>query len=680
MSACQLIYTNFKDSPFNTFSGLSNHSYVFMAYTLMIGTLCAMSFRERAWKGREVDFRQLYWNLPIGLYFLAIAFFLYYKSLFNIGGFVIESSDSAWGILVIPMLTLFTFGFTFSTLRHKLSFIAYGIILITYTICVCMSIYYPCSILGVLILVALIILLLCYLNDNIVESVSKAFANALILSVVIFMNLGYYPVNVKVDNITKIYPWKYVEFKHNGNVGIVNAISGDTILKPKFLPDTAFVYYKTIPQNFYIDIDTLLIQSNRPFPLKLENTKDSLKISLTYVPNFESAISQWAKSGSTDSISKQAAKLFIKLRSDIIDFCINGNPKILNDNIEGVVSYERNCQSVLSQSLSLLSLSDSNYIREADLVRFLKELSRALYMNILKEAIILGNYSDFIGDFIAFYIPLNLSDFMTAANFDKITTFTLSLNEDEERNEEHRLQYTYTDLNGCWLTLWSYMVSSLCQLDMQVHQKPFYDSLKQEALEWERNLENLKKLVSSNANLCKSGEILNSDIQNVIEHLKSVETKDDINFTQIVNVLSRSNSYKKSVKARTSSDKTILNEVMESSQHRDLKKLDKNFEKLFKDIIQSAYKIKGRNQYNAYNGLLSTICQRLYIIGVFRSYNMAEFTDNLKDFEIVDPLYETYKDKALKSAAIIQKADSIQMIYNLYEKKIKSYTAGHLPH
>jgi hypothetical protein len=59
---------------------------------------------------------------------------------------------------------------------------------------------------------------------------------------------------------------------------------------------------------------------------------------------------------------------------------------------------------------------------------------------------------------------------------------------------------------------------------------------------------------------------------------------------------------------------------------------------------------------------------------------MAEFTDNLKDFEIVDPLYETYKDKALKSAAIIQKADSIQMIYNLYEKKIKSYTAGHLPH
>jgi hypothetical protein len=673
MSACQLIYTNFKDSPFNTFSGLSNHSYVFMAYTLIIGTLCAMSFRERAWRGRKVDFRQLYWNLPIGLYFLAIAFFLYYKSLFNTGSFCIESSDSAWGILVIPMLTLFTFGFTFSTLRHKLSFIAYGIILITYTICVCMSIYYPCSILGGLILVALVILLLCYLSDNILESISKAFANALILGVVIIMNLGYYPVNVKVDNITKIYPWQVVEFKHNGNVGIVNAISGDTILEPKFLPDTAFVYYKIIPQNSYIDIDTLLIQSNRPFPLKLENTKDSLKISLMCSPIFELAIRQWTKSGSTDSISKQAAKLFIKLRSDIIDFCINGNPKILNDNVEGIVSYERNCQSVLSQSLSQLSLSDSSYIREADVVRFLKELSRALYMNILKEAIVLGNYSYFIDSFIMFYMPLNLSDFMTATNFGSYTTFNLHL------DETPILSFNYTDLNGCWSNLWSYMVSGLCQLDMKLHLKPYYDYLKQKARECTRNIENLQKLDSSMANLLKSGKILNSDFQNVIERLKFEETN-DINFSQILEVLSSSNSYEKSVKTWILSNKAILNDVNESFQNRDLKKLDSKFEKLFKDIIQSAYQIKGSNQYNAYNGLLSTICQRLYIIGVFRSYNMTEFTDNLNDFGIVDPLFETYKDSALKSAAIIQKADSIQMIYNLYEKKIKSYTAGHLPH
>jgi hypothetical protein len=151
----------------------------------------------------------------------------------------------------------------------------------------------------------------------------------------------------------------------------------------------------------------------------------------------------------------------------------------------------------------------------------------------------------------------------------------------------------------------------------------------------------------------------------VMGNLNSDNPK-DVNASQIFDAF----SYKHSVDTTISSIWNKYNNISELIRNSNLNKADKEFEKLISDIFKSANNIRRENPSNAYNGLFASICQRLYVIGEVRRYDMTEFSDILDDMTLVDPLFYSIQKNKRGLEEILQGIDSIRNKCNWYKTNI----------
>lgn len=645
-------------------SGLSDRTIVFIVYTIILLLLCGFNLFGKSGIIRKDSFFKLIWcSLSVKVYLFVIAAFLFYRSIFNTGYFVVDSFDSSWGIVIIPLLVLNIFGSNLRSKKNKVVFCLYISVLVILMISSIFELFIRPQVQLFCIVVSFLILCTFYYKNNVFSAIYKSTFNAIILALVLFLQLGYNPLTINSQNISKVYPWKILVSDNSNNFGVYDARYGDTILIPEFQKDTSsyFNYYKIISSNAYINTisnDTTVGDGKLPFPLKLSKIgTGKWKLSLQYSPNYEYAISSLAHTTITDSTmlsNKKGALLFLKLRNDISKFCITGDDSILKSDISNIISYEETVRVDLVNSLR--HLKNDTVITEIDVVPFIKALSRSLYLNMLKEAILKGHYNDFIGWYSDFYIATSLTS-VTAENGIRWSA----------SNQSNSFSVTLDGLNDDKIYAWNNLYYALFLLECNAYALSYYSGM-------ERKLEEDQQIIASMFNI--STELLNklknhSDIfekqydnlQRILTNLTDSNNKGDKlsseDFLKTINVAIEVKNISNNVKHGISNDVgTYYEDITNLSDSLCaieplLANANIQFEHILTDTFNPLLEIITKNPDNAYNGLFISLCQKLYVIGVIRGYNMENYSSQMNDIEKIGipPMYNFVRqtDNAFKT-------------------------------
>lgn len=660
-------------------SGFSDATYIFTIFSIVVILLCSINFFGKPGIKRKENYFKILWSsLPIRIYLFVIIVFLYYKSIFNTRYFIIDSSDSSWGLIAIPLLSLSVLGINLKSKGKKIAFwIFVGLLLMLMTSSI-YELYQSVVSILIYLVISFFLLIILYREKSNLTTILKSLGNIIILGIVIFLNLGYKPASVNITNIQKVYPWKIIVAENSSQVGIYDAWYGDTLLIPEFKKDLRkFCYSKTLPSNSYTTDSIKGLSgdsvgcSSTPFPLALTKLgTGNWKLTLTYSPNFEHAISKLAHSKATDSTTltnKGGAKLFIKLRNDISSFCISGNDSILCSDISYINQYEEIIRQDLSHSLHQLTINNS-ILTEAEIVPFIKALSRSLYMNMLKESILKKHYTDFISWYSSYFIAVALTS-IASENGSK---WSLHFN-DNSSTIIKNFKVTIEGLNDNRVYAWNNLFHALFLLECNAYAPKYCSDIKNRNHEYsiavDRMLENTtemsKRMDSLYCNITKRVK-LDNIINSLTEKNSIGEKLNSEELSQILKTLIDETSFYNTVKKRIHTEMNTYNDIISITDSLKATVLllaaDAQFENIITDTFNSLSQIIKDNPINAYNGLLISLCQNLYVIGVMRGYDMNEYADKMTYLDQVGtlPLYNLVKEIDIAHKQRTQLLDSLQ--------------------
>ncbi len=639
----------------------SNSTYVTIVYTICMLTLCIASIFGKRGVKTDRNFWINIWNSKsVKLYLWIIASFLYYRSIFNSGYFVIESFDSSWGLIIIPLLTLSIFGISLKGKKNIISFTVYCFLLIFLMSRSLLETFSSTTQIIAYLLIAFISTAILFYRKNMAVACYKSICNVLILAVVVILNMGYNSYMVPSRNVYKVYPWKIVVTEKNKLFGIYDAIYGDTLLIPYFQNDPTYPYnyYSNLPNNNYTDTITTpsICFNTYPVPLILDKNKTGdWTLRMMYSPNYESAISKIAHQVETDSINlskKGGANLFIKLRNDISKFCFSGDESILMSDVVAINNYEEILKNDLNTALSILSAHDS-IMTEDEIIPFIKSLSRSLYMNMLKEAILKGHYNDFISWFSGYYIATVMTSVTSDSRikWSNKTNYNwnLSLSTDKNKDFSYTLTHCFSlsleGLNNNKVYAWNDLYYALYLLECRAYLSHYSESIKKKIedenqiiakiQESQKNL--LRKLLNYKNDLENQNVNLNNSIADLLDLISNNKNLSADDLTKTISLVSGINNISNKVKKGVSSEMNIfvqkMDSISKSSKDIALQQTDRQFKRIVISTFNSLIKIIEDNPINAYNGLLISMCQKLYVIGVMRGYNMEEYSSQISKIE-----------------------------------------------
>lgn len=663
---------------------ISRNTYVFIVYAIAVLILSILNFWGESGIKRNENFIKILWSSrSVWVYLLFITVFLFYKSIINNGHFIIDSFDSSWGILIIPVLTLKLFRIKFINKRNWIVLFLYVMLLSFWIICSIKGIYLSFMIHVYCLIIAFFILIAFYYENNFTAATLKSLCNVVIIALVMFFQGGYNPIDLSSQNIYKVYPWKIIIKKNTNTFGIYDAIYGDTLLIPEFYKDSisCLSYYTSISSDYTDTITGFSVgNSSIAFPLTLEKMgTGKWKLSLLYSPNYEYAISNLAHSAIADTINladKEAANLYIKLRNDISKFCISGNNSILLSDIPYIKSYEKVIEYNLGTSIHKLSQNRS-IMTEDDVVPFIKALSRSIYMNMLKEAILKGHYNDFIGWYSNYYIATSLTK-VTLENGirwsrDVNYSWNLSLNT-ENFAQSNAFKITLEELNNNKLYAWNNLFYALFTLEVNSYAPTYYSEKGKILQNASAIIKRMRNNTAGVANRLKKHKYdlqkLNKNLGNTLTHLTALNKKgeklDTDEMVQIIKTLIYVNNISKNIKNNVSDeiisyDKDVV-AISENLNAFLLQEADIEFENFVLGTFKSLMDIINKNPVNAYNGMFISLCQKLYVIGIIRGYDMTKFAKQLENIEKYEtlPIYNFVKKTETVYKNQSQMLDSIQ--------------------
>lgn len=672
------------------FFGFSDNTHVFIVFSIVAILLYSINFFGRPGiKRKESYFKVLWSSLSVRIYLLALSIFLYYKSIFNTGSFIIESHDSSWGLLVIPLIALSVFGISLRSKGKKVVFWIFTVFQGGLVICSICEVYLSVSFLLSYLLITFLMLIILFKEKNTFETILKSVGSIIIISIVIFLNLGYNPIFVNIPGIYKIYPWKIVVVENDSQFGIYDAIYGDTLLIPEFKRDSTYnLYYcRILPQNLYINSikANSVGDSSIPFPLKLTKLDTGQwMLTLRFSPNYEYAINKLAHPKVNDSTiltNKGGANLFIRLRNDISSFCISGDDAVLLSDISYLNQYEEIIKQDLSHSLHQLAINDS-IMTESQIVRFIKALSRSVYMNMLKEAILKKHYNDFISWYSDYYIAVVLTSITSETGIkwsnDINYNWNLSLKSGEDTtynyNQSNSFSVTLDGLNNNRVYAWYNLFYALCLLECNVYAPIYYSDMNKKIQDdkivmgrlLEKTNELYNRLSSHQGILQKQSESLHNVLNNITDKNSRGENLNTEDITQILKVIIDANSSSNKVKKNVSSEMNSYSDnvitLTDSLETIVLLQANKQFENIITGTFDSLDQIIKSSPTNAYNGLLISLCQELYVIGLMRGYDMKGYADKLTVLDQAGtlPLYNFVKRTESINQRRSQLLDSIR--------------------
>lgn len=639
---------------------ISGSTIVYIVYAILTLTLCVINgfSKQRVMRGKDF-FAIIKESHPVSLYFLVIVGYLFFRSIFNnTQNVIIEHQDSLWGLLVIPMITLNLFGIKIVNKRVKWALCLFVLIL-----CVLIVLCYNNSpIVGITlcIVISLITLFTIYYEKKISIAVYKAFGSVVILTLVLALHIGYNPFSLGNKNIYQVYPWHSVIYQESNKYGVCDAINGDTIITPLFDSVSKNTFYRELPHNAYINTiknETSLEIEEYNFPLKLSKDNGEWKLSVDYYPHFEKALRNSDYKNSTDStllLDIKAAHLFISLRNDIIKFCIQGDESIFLSDVLGIISYENLLNKNLAKSWVNL-VNKGSKMTEADIIPIIKQLSRSLYMNMIKESILKGEYNNLIQLYSQFYPIVLLPEILEKSKIEWESNIKLDvkINSTESKKKtkipnfglNDTVSFSLKELNDNKLYAWNNLFYSLFVREFGTYSCFYYANLEKEIEEnykaYEQIVYNQSVIVDNLKKNLHNLEKQNKDLKQISKQLEAILREgnspdaEDLSQTikSLIDINNMSQNIRHSVSTEVTSYSSTVDSIAKSIKELELIKADKEFEKFVITSLNETNKIVGSNPLNGYNGLLISLCQEFYIIGVVRGYNMESFINKLDSLD-----------------------------------------------
>lgn len=629
----------------------TRRAIVSVVYFLISIVLISANIRTRRLKSeRNASIGFLFSDYRIYIYYFVIAAYLFYKSIWNSGNFIVESGDSAWGLIVIPVITLFLTGFRFNGRKSIIQFTAYSLILI--------SLFVICGIeLNVLdikiciMIAAFILLLYVFYNRKILSTFVKATANIIVIGVVLFLNLGYNPLAIKDTSVERVYPWRIVLFTENNKCGVLNAGGSDTIIIPEFrinhTGNNVILESDVFSNNLLNITDSSTYMGWNPYSIKLDKDgNDKFRLTINVNSNLESVLYRLSTMKPSVTrpwiIENDEAALYLKLRNDIISYCISGDSLILINDVIKIRKFESLLKNNLDISMHFLK-NKCDIMTDDDVALFLKSLTRCIYINTIKETILKKKYLQYIYSFSVYYLPSIMTDLSSTLSVIDTLKFQLSWqmsyktnfsiirkNASNTNSYQAYIKKEFViipeELSHNYLYAWNYLMSALLSTEYETHtfsyQKAIEKAITDRTNYIKSQLNQLDSILSNEKNSYATNIL--SDIENVTKQLEQEGTLGpDSAIQQIAKkIYTSTNNLKHKVsdnvksKIRDLSSYTITLELIQA---------DLQFERMITTVLKDLYEIIKSNRFNPYNGFLISVCDHLYTAGTFRAYDMSKY-------------------------------------------------------
>lgn len=593
------------------------------------------------------------WNLlPVKVFYLLLACYLYYKSVFN-PAFVISNTDSAWGIIVIPFLFL-DCCLRFFGLKHQwkltAAYLCVLVLMAAGTFILEIGIWVE---LGGL-LVGLMLLWLLSYGITAIRRIAFTGVNVVFLAVILGFNLGFNPLAIKANEAKVVYPWKLVVVEKNGMYGTADPKTGEMIINAQFDSINGF-YLERIIDNSPIDTGEFL---TKDLPLFFVHKDGKIQLCSFLHIKLEGEINRLNhkkhEGTLTDSITVKSAEAFIKLRNAYIEYIINSNDSLLQLMPYEFIDLNSMLQRNLDEKLRVLS-DNAKSIDESMVCDMIEALTRCMYIDMMSEALLKGHYTDVCEWFLQYYLSVLLTDALPDGyTVDFVGNYQSDLNVNGNSYKETDVNMSFSNKElakhkaAAWYNMFYTLFIAECGADkdayieaMQSNNKALdnlvaqSEAYKQQMSAYQLSLQGI--LASVQKTYDDQDQLLSGLKESALlpDSLKSENLERTLK--GLLEITPKINSVKQNlgvIMADIAASGMEMDSVMSSMDRVLLEYVDKDFKNLIQSTYNSLLDIVRQNPNNIYNGLFITVCERLYTMGAFRLYDMSEYKE---DMDIIAP-------------------------------------------
>ena len=276
---------------------------------------------------KKEEFKILFNSIPIVVFFLAVSLYLFYLCVFNDTIGLPDPSDSAWGVVVIPMLLHHLLRLV---LKQKERLIPLFLLLLS--LCLLTynnfgkSYFLPSYIFFALIFCIIFFSVWQYSKLSPLRCTSASFIQSIVIAVVVLMNLGFNPIHIDYDTVSHVHSWKEVTIKDSTNhIGINEAYSGETLVPCVFdsINKEHFMFLSTKKNQYAESVE------NYNGRYRYQKQTGEAQLQSLYIPSREQYIYRIAHKKKLDSvlldtIQYYAANAYFELRNANISFLLEG--------------------------------------------------------------------------------------------------------------------------------------------------------------------------------------------------------------------------------------------------------------------------------------------------------------------------------------------------------------------
>ena len=601
---------------------------------------------------KKEDFKTLVNSIPLIVFFLAVSLYLFYLCICNDAIGLPDPSDSAWGIVVIPLLV-------HELLRLKLKQKEHLMPLLFLLLSLCLLAYnhlgvsprYPSYICIVLIICSFLASIWQYRNLSPLRCSASSFIQSIVIIITFVLNIGFNPIRIDYDTVTHVYSWKEVTVKDGTNhIGIAEAFSGDTLIPCVF--DSIYNNYLYHSSNrIQYKCDTVDYVGQYRYDVK----KGKVEYQCLYIPSREQyiyRIANRAKIDTTlsDSIQYYAAKTYFELRNSNIDFLQKGNLYAI-DAIPSLSFLYKTQIEELDRSLETLKVGNVSGKSVAD---FNKSFARAFYLCMVKDRIVKKDSINLFS-LCQKILPMYFYDSSTDFEITENSAFNINFG---EFHKSYNTRIKLSDMresagdskigNDQRIEAWYHYIEFLTLLDISLNSTMYASNLESQVLsiiyqtqEQVREIE--EKMRKQNNRLTKLNELTSK------EKLTPEQLSEAISLA--VEGIKEWDSSNKQI---TNTKQYVIGELSNLIEER--VQIDMDFRQLINKVFLVLPAIVSDSQ-NIYNADFNNICELLYMVAAVRLYDMSSVY--LQQLEYMDgakmKTYVEFKKTQDEKTKMIQK-------------------------
>ncbi|MBQ9678635.1 MAG: hypothetical protein IJV44_10925 [Prevotella sp.] len=578
-------------------------------------------------------------SLPLRVYLLLISLLCYYLSIWNVGS---EPIDSAWGLVIIPVLFNEVIRYIFESSKSIIIWIILGGL-----VCVlCGNAYmnFVIPLYGVFIVV-LGIAFCFYLTYNACSLLKRSLISLvffIITSILFCTNLGFCFLKIEYSSQVKIISWKTViaKDKHN-RYGLRDAISGDTIIPYIFseyqeerkIDNRDYYHVLSFPINKKVDV-------NQCYPLFVENDTCYIECSPFFMHKLNDLIR------SEDSMQRIQAELYKEQLDRSLYYLKGENFDTFTSNKSSyAVLYDSSVKQI-TESLNSICQKPAE-IEETDMLRLLRSMT---YYSLLDYLNIVNNKKSLDQYILPFMSSLFIEIENVSFNFQFDSNFNFSINNDKKDSIQISfLKVENRQLRENKLYAWERFFSGVCCTDINFNCGDFVN-----------NINSAHNVLDPS--IIKEVESINKELKDINTELKKNKKKVPIPVMQ------------KLMKVMGICEQLNLKDTNLGKVSKDMKDLPKTCHIIMEQLKKTINKVDSTDKDGIYNDELKSVYGWLQCLYFFRGYNLKDYSDtydvNNSSNKLFKYLRELKEDINNEEINIKNKFQSLQSILQSQKEEL----------